>query len=93
MQPSPLEDLFEEAGATLGRIEREQRQRVDAIEARFEARVAQIELAVIKAEQERQRIWKEALERLFQSLRRIAGDSRKRKDCGFTRSEGWPRRS
>jgi hypothetical protein len=51
----PLDILFEEAGASLGRIERELRLKDEARGARFEARLAAIELAAFKAEEERKR--------------------------------------
>jgi hypothetical protein len=51
----PLDILFEEAGASLGRIERELRLKDEARAARFEARLAAIELAAFKAEEDRQR--------------------------------------
>jgi hypothetical protein len=60
----PLDILFEEAGASLGRIERELRLKDEARAARFEARLAAIELAAFKAEEERQRIFGERLAEL-----------------------------
>jgi hypothetical protein len=51
----PLDILFEEAGASLGRIERELRLKDEARAAKFEARLAAIELAAFKAEEDRQR--------------------------------------
>jgi hypothetical protein len=50
----PLDILFEEAGASLGRIERELRLKDEARAAKFEARLAAIELAAFKAEEDRQ---------------------------------------
>jgi hypothetical protein len=60
----PLDILFEEAGASLGRIERELRLKDEARAARFEARLAAIELAAFKAEEERHRIFGERLAEL-----------------------------
>jgi hypothetical protein len=51
----PLDILFEEAGASLGRIERELRLKDEAREARLEARLVAIELTAFKAEEDRQR--------------------------------------
>src|SRR4051794_25326823 len=51
----PLDILADELGAATGRIERELRLRDEARAARFEARLAAIELAAFKAEEERQR--------------------------------------
>lgn len=53
----PLDILFEEAGASLGRIERELRLKDEARDARVEARLAAIELQAFKAEEDRQRIF------------------------------------
>jgi hypothetical protein len=51
----PLEILADELGSIAGRIERELRLKDEARAARFEARLAAIELAAFKAEEERQR--------------------------------------
>lgn len=51
----PLDILADELGAATGRIERELRLKDEARAARFEARLAAIELAAFKAEEERQR--------------------------------------
>ena len=59
MPSSPLELLFDEAGATLGRVERELRQGFAALADRHEARMAQVELVAMKAEQERERLWRD----------------------------------
>jgi hypothetical protein len=60
----PLEILADELGAAAGRIERELRLKDEARAARFEARLAAIELAAFKAEEERQRIFGERLAEL-----------------------------
>jgi hypothetical protein len=57
----PLDVLADELGAAAGRIERELRLKDEARAARFEARLAAIELAAFKAEEERQRIFGERL--------------------------------
>jgi hypothetical protein len=51
----PLEILADELGSAVGRIERELRLKDEARAARFEARLAAIELAAFKAEEDRQR--------------------------------------
>jgi hypothetical protein len=51
----PLDVLADELGAAAGRIERELRLQDEARAARFEARLAAIELAAFKAEEERER--------------------------------------
>jgi hypothetical protein len=60
----PLDVLADELGAAAGRIERELRLKDEARAARFEARLAAIELAALKAEEERQRIFGERLAEL-----------------------------
>jgi hypothetical protein len=60
----PLDVLADELGAAAGRIERELRLKDEARSARFEARLAAIELAAFKAEEERQRIFGERLAEL-----------------------------
>jgi hypothetical protein len=60
----PLDILADELGAATGRIERELRLKDEARAARFEARLAAIELAAFKAEEERQRIFVERLAEL-----------------------------
>jgi hypothetical protein len=60
----PLDVLADELGAAAGRIERELRLKDEARAARFEARLAAIELAAFKAEEERQRIFAERLAEL-----------------------------
>jgi hypothetical protein len=60
----PLDVLADELGAAAGRIERELRLKDEARAARFEARLAAIELAAFKAEEERQRIFGERLSEL-----------------------------
>jgi hypothetical protein len=60
----PLDVLADELGAAAGRIERELRLKDEARAARFEARLAAIELAAFKAEEERQRIFGERLAEL-----------------------------
>jgi hypothetical protein len=60
----PLEILADELGAAAGRIERELRLKDEARAARFEARLAAIELAAFKAEEERQRIFGERIAEL-----------------------------
>jgi hypothetical protein len=51
----PLDVLADELGAAAGRIERELRLQDEARAARFEARLAAIELAAFKAEEDRER--------------------------------------
>jgi hypothetical protein len=60
----PLDVLADELGAAAGRIERELRLKDEARAARFEARLAAIELAAFRAEEERQRIFGERLSEL-----------------------------
>src|SRR4051794_15638174 len=51
----PLDVLADELGAAAGRIERELRLKDEARAARFEARLAAIEVASLKAEEQRDR--------------------------------------
>jgi hypothetical protein len=80
----PLDILFEEAGASLGRIERELRLKDEARAARCEARLAAIELAAFKAEEERQRIFGERLAELRNGR---DGEPGKDADVGPIRAE------
>jgi hypothetical protein len=78
----PLDVLADELGAAAGRIERELRLKDEARAARFEARLAAIELAAFKAEEERQRIFAERLAELRNGRDGEPGKDGKEPDFG-----------
>jgi hypothetical protein len=67
----PLDVLADELGAVAGRVERELRQGFAALEAKFDARLAQIELQALQAEHARQDEFRKLCETVTNRLAEI----------------------